>query len=509
MVAAGWLRWPGVVAAYPYLTYVDEGHLLHPVRDLLATGKWNPAVNAYPELPTRGIATAARLLAPLAGRLPFAPPVAQAQARMNYYDVVEPPELVLLARGISWLLSLGTVLLVGALGQRLGGPPAAAVSLWAAALIPALVARGALATVDAYATFFTVAAVVALPLARRRLLASALLAGVCAGMAVISKYTAGVAIPAVIAGLLALPETGWKERLRAALAAAGGAVLAVAVLMPSTWRESGAILARLRDHSQGYDSKVTPSIWHQAVTSQEFDLPQVGAPELGWLFLAAALAGLVLMLARRHSRPLGVAIAALSLMMVGLSVSYTYQMFRNVLPVAALACAAVGLATGWLGDRLGRPYTTAALTATALALLYAGPALALARNRRELVDSRQQSVDWLRENRRTTQPLLITDEMALHPSTLAALGPKAIRAPIEEWRRRLRLEQPRFLLTAELQVDGESSIPLADRDWMFRRYRVVATFGSTAKESSVWAFRDNEMRVLILERRGRRNPRNS
>src|SRR5215210_6474067 len=86
------LRLPAVWAGYPYLAYVDEGHLLHPAAKLVATGEWKARENNYPQLPVRAIAGAARLLV-------LAVPSATAErlraelsspARYASYSVVRP-----------------------------------------------------------------------------------------------------------------------------------------------------------------------------------------------------------------------------------------------------------------------------------------------------------------------------------------------------------------------------------------------------------------------------------
>jgi hypothetical protein len=504
LLVGGWLRWPGIRAAYPYLAYVDEGHLLQPVRETLATGRWDPAANAYPELPVQIIAKAATLLSPFAGQLAIAPPLDQVLPGMSYYDRVEPPELILLARSISWLLSLGIITLAALLGRRLGGAEAGVVAAWAAALVPALVMRGATAMVDIHATFFATAALVAVPAeAGRRWLGRAFLAGACGGLAVISKYPAAAVLPALALAIALLPATSGARKLRGLALAGAGSALAVATLMPSTWLQPGAVLRRIRWHTSIYSEKVTQTLLDQALERQEFDLPQIGTPELGYLFVAGAGAGFALLLARRKTRALGVAGLVFVALLVALTARYSFQVFRNVLPAVPLACAAVGVAAASLGQRLGHPRATAAVALAGLLALFLPAGLASARERSGLVDSRRQAIGWLLENRLGKQRLLVAAEVAIPPREVARLGTETVTVAWPEWRQRLRATRPRFLLTGDLRVDGRPLIPPEDRAWILRRYQVAATFGTSASASGPWAWRGNDLRVWVLRRGGR------
>jgi hypothetical protein len=501
LALGGALRWPGIATGYPYLTYVDEGHFLHSVRETLATGRWEPDANAYPELPIQILAKTAIVLSPLAGKLAIAPPVAEARSGMTFYDRLEPPELILLGRSVSWLLSLGIILLTGLLGRRLAGGSAGVVAAWAAALAPALVMRGAIAMVDTYATFFALAALVVVPLeGGRRFLTRALAAGACGGLAVISKYPAAAVLPAIAITLVLLPATGWRRKLQAVALAAGGALLAVGGLMPSTWRQTAAVLHRITWHTSIYSVKVTQSLLNQVFVRQEFDLPQIGTPELGFVLVAAAVAGMAVLLARRETRPFAIGLLVFVTLLVALTVRYSFQVFRNVLPMVPVVCAAAGVAVAGLGASLGRLRITTASALAGLLALFLPAALASARERTGLVDSRRLAVEWLLANRRPETPVLIAAEAAIPAGEIARLGSKATLAAWTEWPRRLRQARPKFLLTGDLRVDNLPLIPPADRAWILRRYRVVATYGTDAAESGTWAWRGNHLRVWVLQR---------
>ena len=153
------VRLPSVTAGYPYLNYVDEGHVLHRVVHVLRSGDWDPGWYIYGALPNYAILGAVYLYSPiyrlahgrwLSDDLPV--------NRIRYYDRVGPPELLVLGRLVGLLVSVATVALTGWLAARLAGAAAGLLAAWLAALLPALVIGGAVINVDVYATFFVLAA---------------------------------------------------------------------------------------------------------------------------------------------------------------------------------------------------------------------------------------------------------------------------------------------------------------------------------------------------------------
>jgi hypothetical protein len=159
LTVAAAVRLPSVTAGYPYLNYVDEGHVLHRVDHVLRSGDWDPGWYIYGALPNYAILGAVYLYSPvyrlahgrwLRDDLP--------DNRIHYYDRLGPPELLVLGRLVELLLSVAIVGLTGWLAARLAGPAAGLLAAWLAALLPALVIRGAVINVDVYATCFVLAA---------------------------------------------------------------------------------------------------------------------------------------------------------------------------------------------------------------------------------------------------------------------------------------------------------------------------------------------------------------
>jgi hypothetical protein len=144
----------------------------------------------------------------------------------------DSPRALLPARLPGVLLGAGTVLLIGAIGRRLGGPRAGLAALGAAALCPDLVAHSSLATLDLPVTFlFTLAAWCAWTWSRtgrRTALAGWALA---AGAACLTKHTALHLLPAVALGAALLPARDGRAlagRALTLLATSAAGVLLVA-----------------------------------------------------------------------------------------------------------------------------------------------------------------------------------------------------------------------------------------------------------------------------------------
>ena len=497
-LVGGGLRLPAMVAGYPYPQYVDEGHVLHPVLATVRQGRWKPAQNNYPALPILAIAAVARGVSPLVPGLDWdLSPAGRGHSRA-YFDIVDPPELILVARGLGWLLGLGIVLGCGLLARRLAGNVAGVTAAAAAALLPALVARGSFVMVDTYATLFAVLACLSAVAARRpEQLARVAVAGACAGWAAVSKYPAGLVGLAVVV-VFSLAPWPRRERLRAvALAAASGAVAAV-LGMPALLRDPQGVWERMRWQAGRY-ARATPTYTQQVFDRAEWDVP-LEAPELGLPFVLLALAGLAALLARRGARRAVAGQLLFAALLVAVHVRFPFQAFRNLLPVAALACVWAGGAAAWLAERTRRPGPVAAGAAALLALLFLPADLRFARERAVVVDSRRQAVDWLAAHGGASRKVLQA-EAPFHPRELARL-PRAYAAPLDRLVAASRRGEPRWLVLADLQRGpGRPLITKEQLAVVARAYRLRATFGHHGRPVLPGRSRGNALRLTVWERR--------
>ncbi len=500
LLVAAALRIPAVRAGYPYLAYVDEGHVMRPAMKQIATGRWEPAENHYPQLASRAITIAAHATALAVDPFRSTPLLAPAQKPGYFWDVIKPAELLLVARGLTVLLSLAVVLMAGLYARRLAGDAAGVVAATAAALVPALVVRGSIVIVDAYTTFFTLAALflvstVEEPRQWRRVV----LAGACCGLAAVAKYPAGMVGLAVVLRLLLMPWS-WGRRVGyAALAGAAGLVAAVAA-MPSLITKGDTILKRMLVEHAGYSVNQTGSYWHQAVRRAEWDLPFEG-PEIGYVFLFLGIAGIGVAVAVRRWRRDGVAWALFVALMVGFHASYAFQVFRHLLPVVALGCVAVGVLFAWLGERLRRPQLVAALAVALLVALFAVEDFDYVVERARLRDTRTQAIDWLVRHREPAHKVLVLGEAPMHPDELLRLGPRILVQRWEQARLAVMRAEPRFLLVPDLWQNGQPLIPAEQRPPLLAAYQIRATFGDRTGPVHGAFFLDNRLRVFVLERK--------
>ena len=493
------LRLPGLAAAYPYLNYVDEGHVLHPVVGSLRGMPWHPDMSAYPVLPGRTIGAATRLVAlaldpfraePLLGGLP----------PFRVYDEVRPPEVLLVARVLSLLVSLGTILCIGLLGRRLAGDAGGAVAAFAAAMLPALLVRGTIVAVDGYAAFFVVAALLLVAGVERpdQLLRIAG-AGVCSGCAVVSKYPSGLVGIAVVT-VFAFAPWPWVARLRAAAIAGAAGAVAAGAIMPTLWREPMALWQRLQWIEGLYSTLKGDSYWHQAFVRGQADLP-LPYPEVGAVFALWALAGVALLVVSPRWRRFGVALVVFAVLLMAFCSTYSWTPFRNLLSLAAVACVAAGYAAGRLAERLQRAGLVAGAAIAFLLVWFAPPARHFVAERRGLVDSRHQAAEWIAA-RRPTGRVLVQTTVAMARSDLARLGSRAREASWPQIERQALRRPPQFVVIGDLvrTTDLEPLIDPAQLRRLRHRYRVAATFGDHQSFSDSWTWRTNRLRVVVLER---------
>lgn len=381
LILAAALRLPPLPAGLPYIGYVDEGHVLHQTTYMLARDTCSATGYSYPPLPACTIAAVAILGSPLY-RLAHGRPLAAdlSPSPYRYYDTLAPAELLVAGRGLTFVASLGIVALTGLLARRLAGPAAGLFAALAAALLPALVIRGAIVIVDVWAAFFATAALLAAEVCRqgtRRPAVMALWTGVLAGLAGMSKYpVALICLPVALA--LLLSPGSMRTRL-SRLGLAGGAALATAgLVMPALVLEPRRVIADFTSVSEFYHQRPMGSYWHQLVERSEWDLPY-DHPEAGLPFLVLSAAGLAWGLARRRSAP---AVAGLLLFAGALALllsPYPFRPLRNFLSLAPVACVGAGLAFTFARERLPRPRLLDAAAVAGLFSLYLFPLIHHAR----------------------------------------------------------------------------------------------------------------------------------
>lgn len=504
LLLAAAVRFPDVLAARPYMNYIDDGNYLHPVAWMLRAGNWDPGWYLYPSLPLSTVAAAARLYSPVYAAV-HGRPLAQdvTSSSSPYYDELEPFDLLLLARLLALTVSLAGVLATGLLARRLAGRRAGLLAAFAAALVPALVIRGGIATVNPYAVFFTLACLLFSDRLRdaRHPHREALAAGAMAGLAFASKYPA-VLVAVAFAATMLFVRTGWGERLRLWALGALGAGVAILAGIPPLFSHPRQVLAAVFKQGTFYTELPSPArfgeqIFHRA----EWDLPYEHA-ELGAVFLVLGLAGLAAGAVRRDIAGTVRAWWVYLAVTVTLYTRYGYQPFRNLLPLVPLLCVGLALLVERVRERLPRPRWADAAAWVLVAALFGPPVAGYARTRWGLEDSRRQAVDWLAARARPGDTVVALRELALLPAELARLPATVAPLDLAHGREPLLRAEPRFVLFGEPTTErGQRAVGPGLRQRILHRYAVVARFGETATPPFHDWWHGNRQIVYVLERR--------
>jgi hypothetical protein len=493
LLLAAAVRAPSLTAASPYMSYVDEGNYLHVPARMIRDGRWIPDSFMYPSLPVTAVAAAARAYDPRMGD-------GVRTGDGGYYDVLEPFEILLLGRILSFLAGLGAVLVTGLLARRVAGPRAGSwagyLAAFTAALLPALVVRGGIAMVDPYATLFVTACLLFTDRARAsgRPGREAVLAGAMAGLAFASKYPA-ILVSLSFALTIWLSRPDWRERLRLWTIGAAGAVGAALAAMPGIVTVPEQVLAGIRRQSELYVQLTSPPLWTQAVERAEWDLPFQG-PELGWTFVLLAAAGLAAALRDRRTRPAAAGWMLFLALVVMLYSRQSFQPFRNLLPVVPIACVAVAV----LFDRL----KAFAWTGFVLIAVLLGPStVRFARERAQFEDSRTQTIDWLARNSRPGQTVLVLNDLAFLPSEIGRLEGRKVE--VEGWDRlqqRLLERGSRYLVITQMSnPEGRPLISQEQIGTVSKLYRQRAEFGEAPSTPFPGYWHGNRQLIRVLERR--------
>jgi hypothetical protein len=502
LVLALAVRLPALPAGLPYMSYVDEGHVLHHVLHLLDQRTWEPDNYSYGSLPFYVIAGVTLAWSPAYAAL-HGHPLANdlSPSPYQYYDIVEPVDVLVIGRLVTLAFSLGIVALAGLLAWRLAGPAAALFAAWLAALVPALVARSAIVNINPLVAFFVLAALYFAEGARggSRPRRDAALAGAMTGLAAATKYPALlVCLPVALAVLLA--QAAWTEKLRRLLLAGGAAVAALLLAMPAVVLRPANVLAAAHEMSQTYGTQEIGAYWDQAVRRAEWDLP-LEHPEVGVAFLSLVTAGLVVALRdRRWSRSAWgwVLFAAATGLLVA---PYKFRAFRNLLALVPLGCVLAGLLYAEARRRLSRPLGLD-LAAALLPLVLFAPALyQYSAFQLRLEDSRTTALHWLAHHARPDQRILFAEELAFLPGRVDSLPSETAVRPWETAWNRIWKRRFNYLVLGEITTsDGQSRILPSMREWIFQNYRLEATFGSERGLPGPYFLKGNRQIIYILRR---------
>jgi hypothetical protein len=436
LALAAVLRLPLVFSGLPYISYVDEGGVLHPVTRLIRSGGWDPGWYQYPSLSMYLTAAVLHASRPIYRLVHGRPLAADLPPEEDLYDLIAPPAVILAGRGVVAAASLVTVLLGMALAHRLAGRSAAVTAGLLLAMTPALVQRACIVITDTLSAAFVAGVLLAAEdlrsilrregpsaLAARR---HALFAGALAGLAAATKYPAATVFVVILVAVFA-PGGLSLERVRLAALSTFAAILATLVAMPAlvfrTWRVAAGLAAQARDYAT---FPTTRGLFRQALEAEE----------LGMLLTLVGLLGLALIALRRETRPTVVGWVAFGGLLLGPLLRYGFQPFRNALPLVPPFVVAASCLFGD-GSPLAR-WRGARVFAAAILLVGLTPGLVEAWSIRRHVDTRVLLVNELARDRWAGKRVLVERELAILPAELRRARAMFTVAPWSEMRQLAR-----------------------------------------------------------------------
>ena len=503
LVLAALLRLAPVGSCLPYIAYVDEGHVLHPAIEILKTRDFDPRRFTYPPLTSYLIIVAAKAYAPFY-RLGHEHSLRHDLPRTEdfhtelgeNYDLIAPPEIVLLGRTVVACLSIGIVVLAGALARRLAGPRAGLLAVLFAAICPALVSRGSIAIIDTTAAFFALAALYSCERLRTAALENriglwrfAALAGVAAGFAFGGKYTVGLVFIAAPITIAALPRP-LVVKASLLLVASAGLVLGLYAAAPIAVLHPERIVHELHGQARFYQSIRSEQGYLGALLSSS---------EVGIFLAIVGCAGIAWMVARGETRTTALSWLGFAIALVGVVGWTSFQPFRNLLSLVPLIC--VGAAFLFAQSKSRSVVITVVLLSAAQ---LAWSTTEYLRVRFRQTDSRVQAVDWLRQNAAPDAKILGIRELAILPSEWQRVSPSAVVVPWFEAADILQRQHFDYVVTGDFDLRYATDPPRwsAYRDrWstIVAPWPAAAQFGHIPTPVAPYLWRTNDERIVIMK----------
>ena len=509
LLVAAFFRLAPIASSLPYIDYVDEGYVLHQTIHLLNKRTFDTKWYGYPSLPAYLTAAALTAWNPIyrhAHGHSFRrdlPREEDAQTSSGYtYDLISPSELIVAGRVVAAGLSIATVILAGTIGARLRGRVAGLIAMLLTAVCPALVLRGSNVIVDTFAAFFALLAIYFWGRVRPNDTWNAAAAGLSAGLAFASKYTAGAVFAAVITVIWALPATA-RFRVRLGLLATAGLLLGIALGAPATIFNFQAALRDVAITAGNYqiiNSK--PGYFGQAV----------GAFELGWLLALAGCAGLVLMFSRPSTRSTALGWSLFAVLLLTPFVGKPFQPFRNLLPLVPPFCIAAAIAFLDLIDwgrraahsRARLPLAIVLISATVLSSSWSS--FQPVQQRMMHRDSRVQAIDWLQQHATKEERVLGVRELAILPGEWKRLVANTTVVLWCDAPGSLEPDKFDYVVTGDFDLRHAADPEIASAclaRWKERTALLTpaAEFGSGPTYVVPYVWRSNDERIVILRSR--------
>ena len=517
VVLAVFLRAPAMRSGLPYIDYIDEGYVLHQAIDLLNHRSLDTRWYGYPSLPAYLTTVTLIAYSPIyhfrhghGFRQDLPDDRSIHTSSGDNYDLISPPELIVAGRFVTVCLSLGTVVLAGAIATSLAGQRAGLLAMMITAVCPALVTRASNVIVDTFATFF---ALLALYFCDRLQRAgqknhyssrwSAVFAGLAAGLAFASKYTVAVVFAAVALTIITLP-TNRSFRAWLVVLACGGFLLSSALAAPETLIKPKAVAREVAITAHNYTIITSsPGYFGQAVARSE----------LGWPLVIVGCSGLLLMLGSGTTRVSSLSWILFGGLLLVLFVGRSFQPFRNLLPLVPEFCIAAAVALVQLlrlpnrdrDHRLGYLGSWLLVLAIVGGLGYSSWQALRARILHR--DTRVLAMDWLRTHTTKNSRILVLSELGFLPGEWQRIDASVRISPWLNALDLLRREKFDYVVSGNFDFrTGAGTIAASyQKIWapVVSSFIPCASFGHVPTPSVPYFWRTNDERILIYAIQGR------
>jgi len=512
LAAALAIRAPLVLPSLPYLGYVDEGHVLHPVLTLLRTGGWDPQWYLHPSLTIYLVTLLVQGIRPVYFLVHGHSLLQDLPTSAEFYDFISPPEVILAGRCVVLAASLGIVALGMALARRISGPRAALGAGVLLAFCPALVQRGAIVIVDTV-TALCVLATLLSAVRLRSVIAErgasaetacreAFVAGLFAGASAAAKYPAGLVFLVVFLALLG-PRHERRSRGRLLLFATAGLFLGAFIATPAFVLRPREVVTALLEQSRLY---ATPTLFSPGGGGAGLFREALDPEELGAAVCALGAAGYVALLWKRTTRPVALAWLAFGTALVLPLVVHSYQPFRYVLPLVPplLIAAAAFLFPEPPGPSAAR--TAIGGLGLLLVLVSFVPGWKWTYRERGVRDSRTVFIDWLVTKARPKHRVLFVRELAFLPKELdrvpatVVVAPPVVARALTEGGSFDALVYGKFDFAGALTPrDGRMTDLVGFESWL-ETLRIETRFGSAPTPIYASWWRSNQELILVTIR---------
>ncbi len=511
---AALLRLGPIGSGLPYSDYVDEGHILHPAIRML-NHESDTSINIYPPL------TSYLVVALIKGYAPFyrifhhhklwkdLPTHQEFHTDLgDNYDLLTPPEIIWLGRLGVACLSVGTVILAGALARLLRGPRAGHLAMLFTALCPALVSRGSTIILDTTATFFVAATLYFCQRLRvfgasnsPAVWRSAAFAGIAAGLAFAAKYTVGVIFAALLVTIVTLSI---PKKSKAILIFIAGASLFAGIFcgLGGVALHPGKIVEELHFAARFYQTiRSDQGYWSSALSGWEIGVP----------LMITGLAGIIWMIFWSVTRSVSISWIAFALLLLSAVVWPSFRPFRNLLSLVPPLCIAAALLCDWLGEYLDgrhRPLAFTSWVAPSLILLVALSLAWFSARRLQLrtqhIDTRVRAIDWLQQHATKDETVLGIRELSILPTEWKRIAARTTVVPWLKAADVLEGQQFDYVVTGEFDL-RDASDPNGWSAYRNRWKAEIATmrlqtdFGHVVTPLVPYLWRTNDERIFIVK----------